>query len=81
MRKYETKTVPAREEKYLVGRFCDLCKEKIIVLYPTIEIRSTYNYGSDGGNSEEYDCCGSCWKSIIVPLFESKGAKPHESDW
>lgn len=81
MRKYEIRIEPAKERKYQIGIFCDLCGRQILTSHPKIEISETYNYGSDGGNSEEYDCCEKCWKTEIVPLFELREAKPTESDW
>jgi RNA polymerase subunit RPABC4/transcription elongation factor Spt4 len=95
-REYETVTVPARQEKRLVNRSCDLCGRQAKAnewgdsifdadeteIAVSVRQREGKNYPEGGyGTKYEIDLCPDCFKKRLVPWLQSQGADIEEKDW
>ncbi len=94
---YEDKVIPARTEKRVRTRKCDLCgveaqsesweAESCYNINETeirIEIRQKEgsNYPDSGmGTTYEIDLCPVCFKEKLVPWLRSQGADIKEEEW
>ena len=97
MKLYEDRIIPARTDKVLVKRKCDLCgvessreKWKTESIYDVAEtkmivmIKQTDGQSyPEGGFGKEYeiDLCPKCFKDRLVPWLISQGANIKQTDW
>lgn len=83
MQRYEERSF-TRET--LVELRCDLCGDAAKNCeWPnrrevTIEMFRSGGHPDCGSDIWEFDCCPSCWNSVIVPLFAAKGAEPRHTE-
>lgn len=81
-----TETVPASTREVVDHYACDVCGAKLRArTYRVDEVTVTREVGtstSDSGNltHTEFDLCGACFESKLVPFLESLGAKPRVRD-
>ena len=87
MKHMKTVEVPATTKSFVYKVTCDLCRKDIkSESYRTDEVMIYYREGSsypEGGHGTEtkVDICGECFKEVLVPWLESKGAKPEVREW
>jgi hypothetical protein len=90
MKTYKTIQVPAREQKTVDEKFCDLCKCKIYPWSGGIdEAEVSYEREFDDENGQDLskgkrtvvDLCGYCFNGKLIPWLESQGAQPTIEEW
>lgn len=96
MKLFENKEIPARTERRVVRRQCDLCGCKSTgddwdagiwevndtEIKVTITQKDGTNYPEGGsGNEYEIDLCPSCFKDRLVPWLIQQGASIKRREW
>lgn len=77
MKHYEKIIAPAKEHLELVDTTCDLCKKSIDYRDGEAEMNCRFGYfPGDDVVMSEFDVCGNCWKSVILPIMQAAGAAP-----
>lgn len=87
MKHMKTVQVPASEREVVDKTTCDICKAEINPS-PTnaeeVEVKHRSGYSCpDGGNGydTEFDLCGKCFDSKLIPLLAVLGAEPRQTEW
>jgi hypothetical protein len=66
---------------------CDICSEKIVAaMYHPDDVRISRHNGESypeggWGTDVEFDICGKCFESRLVPWLAEQGASPREEEW
>lgn len=78
MRVFETITVPAREESFLVGAFCDGCGADIVkfrehgggIHVESASLSAGWGYFSQGkdGDHDDFEICEGCFDKVVEVL-------------
>lgn len=94
MKEYKQVEIPARMSKQIARVRCDLCARDAEQpgnpwtkgSYDVAEVEVSYKEGDSypeggSGTTIKFDICPSCFKEILIPLLESKGATPRKEEW
>jgi len=87
MKHYRTKIIPAKETRVVDKTTCDICKESIEAggfFRDDVEISREWGDAfpeCGNGHKIEFDICGECFNSQLVPWMETKGAETIETEW
>lgn len=95
MKIYKDKEIPARKEKILVKRACDLCgkggkhswdggvyEESNTTIKVSVCHKQGYSYPEGGsGDGIDIDLCPSCFRNKLVPWLQEQGANIKYEEW